>query len=189
MGDREPRFKPGPNVRYGSKADIPHPSHLCPLLGAKRTSQQRGFFIFYIAGFAPSRFALDPAFLRGTEILRNLNFRPDGAVGPPPRLRWGPLAVKSGPIGPTSPRRHWSSLDIDFAVAILAENRRFLSKYRAYQTIWKITGPTCGLDSTPVDLCACTSHCTIGSARSSLWSPPITRLNRPTLFSTARRGR
>ncbi len=25
------------NVRFGSKADIPHPSHLCPLSGVKRT--------------------------------------------------------------------------------------------------------------------------------------------------------
>ena len=41
VGDREPRFKPGPNVRYGSKADIPRPSHLCPLPGVKRTSNVR----------------------------------------------------------------------------------------------------------------------------------------------------
>ncbi len=31
----------GTNVRFGSKADIPHRSHLRPLLGAKRTSEAR----------------------------------------------------------------------------------------------------------------------------------------------------
>ncbi len=29
------------NVRFGSKADIPHHTHLCPLLGVKRTSNVR----------------------------------------------------------------------------------------------------------------------------------------------------
>ena len=33
----------GRNVRFGSKADIPRPSHLCPLLGVKRTSNVRFF--------------------------------------------------------------------------------------------------------------------------------------------------
>ncbi len=42
----------------------------CSRTEVKRTSQQRGFLFFYIAGFAPSPSALDPAFLRSTEILR-----------------------------------------------------------------------------------------------------------------------
>ena len=36
-----PLVELGGNVRYGSKADIPRPSHLCTLLGAKRTLDVR----------------------------------------------------------------------------------------------------------------------------------------------------
>ncbi len=82
-------------------------------------------FLFFIAGFAPSPSALDAAFLRRADILRLQIFRPDGAVGPPPRPRWGPLAVKSGPARPAMARGVEGSLDIDLAGAISAENLGF----------------------------------------------------------------
>ncbi len=41
VGDREHRFKPGPNVRYGSKADINSVTQLRPLSGVKRTLNVR----------------------------------------------------------------------------------------------------------------------------------------------------
>ena len=66
--------------------------------------------------------------------------------------------MKFGPIGPTSPRRHWSSLDIDFARAISAENRHFLSEYRAYRTLWKETAPRCGDVSAVAELRAAISQ-------------------------------
>ncbi len=79
-------------------------------------------------------------------------------MGPPPRLRWGPLAVKSGPIGPQRCNAVEASLDIDFARAISAENRRFLSKYRAYWTIWKETSPRYGDVSAVAELRAAISQ-------------------------------
>ncbi len=35
--DAAPEAPSSGNVRYGSKADIPRPSHLCPFLGVMRT--------------------------------------------------------------------------------------------------------------------------------------------------------
>ncbi len=39
--DASPEAPSSANVRYGSKADVQRPSHLCPLLGVKRTSNVR----------------------------------------------------------------------------------------------------------------------------------------------------
>ena len=141
-------------------------------IGGKADIPATWIFIFYTAGFAlllprwTRTFLLPPI---GTFQFLLL----DGAVAPIPCHASAlaflfitpnphiPIFARNRRSGPSTPaamgspcRQIWAespafsgapipALDIDFAVAISAENRRFLSKSRAYRTIWKITPDIC----------------------------------------------